>query len=386
MNEDNNINDQPTSGDDEVGAPHEPEMTDQVDMNDINDGPADWDAEHAASSTGSGAYDIGQQNYAYQAVHTEDRLVRDPNATFGGVGSGIAHRFGWDVALTRIAIGASILFSGGTAIPLYLIAWLVIPRAKSWPPIRANRPFGLGSRDLAAVVMIVAALIFAVSAGGTVGAILVPVLLIGGGLWVLTTSQTEAVATAGPSAAFAGVATSSTPVDAPPSPVTPTVPPVAVEPRSRKRRGIRLVLILLAIPLVLSLIAIPALIVAAISFGDADINFDGEVSFAPISVDEIPARIDEGATEVILDFRNLEADDFMETKDVDVSVDVGKIVVILPADLDVAVGAEVDLGQITLFEQESDGITVSRSVSSDNPDVDLNLDVNVGEILVERQN
>lgn len=64
-----------------------------------------------------------------------DRLVRDPNATLGGVASGIAHRYGFEVALTRLAFILMILFSGGTAILGYLLAWIVIPRATYWPPI-----------------------------------------------------------------------------------------------------------------------------------------------------------------------------------------------------------------------------------------------------------
>ena len=40
----------------------------------------------------------------FSSVPLEDRLVRDPNATFGGVLSGIAHRYGWDVAITRLGL------------------------------------------------------------------------------------------------------------------------------------------------------------------------------------------------------------------------------------------------------------------------------------------
>jgi phage shock protein PspC (stress-responsive transcriptional regulator) len=56
-------------------------------------------------------------------------LFRDPdNRVFGGVCSGIGHYFGIDPVILRIIFVVSFIFFG-TGILIYLILWLVIPKA-----------------------------------------------------------------------------------------------------------------------------------------------------------------------------------------------------------------------------------------------------------------
>lgn len=64
--------------------------------------------------------------------HDRDRrLFRDlDNATIAGVCSGISNYFGIDVVLVR-AIFLIVFFFGGFGIPLYIILWIVVPKAKS---------------------------------------------------------------------------------------------------------------------------------------------------------------------------------------------------------------------------------------------------------------
>lgn len=393
INEDNNnINDgdfsddsmsiEDTVSDDTVSQ----DTVSDVDATDHDEMPSMGEFGEGATSESPPTYEPPTAEPGYVAA--EDRLVRDPDATFGGVASGVAHRFGWDVALTRVAVAATFLLSGGMTVLLYLAAWIAIPRATSWPPLRSHRPFGLSSRDLAAVVLMAAALIIAASAGGQVGAVVVPLVLIGGGLWLLTQSSAGAALVGGPAPATPAVDAdqwTSPPASAAAMPAPPVAPALApaVEPRSRKRRGVKFALILLAIPFLLLLVAIPALIVAAFAFGDVD--FDSTTVVRPAVIEELPTRISEDGGELTIDLRNLDGDDFTEVRNLRASVDFGKITVLVPSSLDVNVDAEVDAGNIVVFGEESDGVSVSRNFDSEDPDIDLDLDVNLGEIVVKRE-
>lgn len=53
--------------------------------------------------------------------------IRRDRGWLGGICAGLAHRFGWDVAVVRIAVLLSFLlpFIG---VGTYLVAWLLLPR------------------------------------------------------------------------------------------------------------------------------------------------------------------------------------------------------------------------------------------------------------------
>lgn len=58
------------------------------------------------------------------------RFYRDPeNALLGGVASGLAAYFGWDVTWLRIGLVFFALVVWGTLIPIYLVVWLIAPKA-----------------------------------------------------------------------------------------------------------------------------------------------------------------------------------------------------------------------------------------------------------------
>ena len=63
-----------------------------------------------------------------------DPFRRDPNGTLAGLASAVAYRYGWDVALTRLAFVVLALATSGFLLVVYLMAWLVIPVADTWPP------------------------------------------------------------------------------------------------------------------------------------------------------------------------------------------------------------------------------------------------------------
>lgn len=62
--------------------------------------------------------------------HKSRRFYRDSeNAILGGIASGIAAYFGWDVTLIRVILVALVLLSVGNIIPLYIIMWFIAPQA-----------------------------------------------------------------------------------------------------------------------------------------------------------------------------------------------------------------------------------------------------------------
>jgi phage shock protein PspC (stress-responsive transcriptional regulator) len=68
---------------------------------------------------------------AEREIPVEKRLFRDEdNATIGGVASGFANYFGIDVVIIR-ALFVLAVFVGGFGVPLYIILWVITPKAKT---------------------------------------------------------------------------------------------------------------------------------------------------------------------------------------------------------------------------------------------------------------
>jgi phage shock protein PspC (stress-responsive transcriptional regulator) len=101
---------------------------------DLHDGPQ--------SSTNSGySQNSRQNNYSYSGgpkagptrpyPYTHDRLLRDPyDKVIGGVCSGISHYFDIDPVIVRLLM-VVLFLTFGIGFLAYLIAWAVIPAAKS---------------------------------------------------------------------------------------------------------------------------------------------------------------------------------------------------------------------------------------------------------------
>ena len=119
------------------------------------------------------------------------RLVRDPYSRLGGVASGLAHHYGIDVSLVRIAFVLT-AFATGFGFLAYLLAWLVIPRADYWPPAGSTGSVrNLSGRELGIGLAIVGLLV-ALSLGSSgPGSILLPLALVGGGVWLLIQSPND---------------------------------------------------------------------------------------------------------------------------------------------------------------------------------------------------
>lgn len=66
-------------------------------------------------------------------------LLRDPNTRLGGVASGVAHYLGMDVTLVRLLFVVFTLMAGW-GIVAYLAAWIIVPKAETWPPVWPPAP------------------------------------------------------------------------------------------------------------------------------------------------------------------------------------------------------------------------------------------------------
>lgn len=326
----------------------------------------------------------------------EGRLVRDPYTRLGGVASGIAHRYGFDVSIVRIAF-ILLTLASGFGILAYLLAWLIIPRADYWPPAgRARSSRSLSRRDMGLALAGIG-ILFALAFGGGGGTnVLIPLVLVGGGVWLLIQPSIEGDAE--PAADGDVDRMVDDPPMGSPRPGSVAAGPVStysstqpagtpVPPRSRGRKG-ALVLVglgavfLIALPIVL----IFGLIVAAFAFGDVDFDGDTRIRFEPLSAEELPATFDEENGKITIDLTNLDPDDFVSGAPgvIDARLDFGEIKVIVPEDLAVTVDSEVGLGDADVFDQNSDGFRLDVDERAADPDVELELDVGVGKVTVER--
>jgi len=325
------------------------------------------------------------------------QLVRDPYASLGGVASGIAHRLGWDTSLIRLAFVVLTFMSAGLFIPIYLLAWMIIPRADYWPPVPVGgQRSGLSQRDLGIGLAGLGFLLAIAWGAGSFGAVLLPLLMIGGGVLLLT--QNPRPIEARPASAFTPPTEDAAPATevegsdggdgGPPPPLVSESPlgqPVPPTTKGR-RRGLKIFGVLFGLFLLL-VVAIPVIVVLAVT--DGDLNFDnaGLIESVPVDVDSIPSSLSADGSEVILDLRELEPemfDDVDGAVPVMIDVDFGRIEVIVPRDIEVSGDAQADFGSIRVFDERTDGISTDFDFGSGDALIDLDLEANFGEIVVRR--
>ncbi len=374
-------------------------------------------ADPAASATDSGGGPgegyVPPQPPPYAAVPPVRRLVRDPYSRLGGVCSGIAHHTGVDVSLVRLGFVLATLFSG-IGLILYLLAWLIVPRAEYWPPAPYEAGASGGSllegRRLAYGLLAIGIVLVIFSGAGGFARMLVSVALVGAGIWLLVQPQsrsdtaptgvpvggndTAAVpATWRPSPGHVGPDTSGDeaagpppgPVDAgyseagtsttpPPNEVRTVYVPSPVPPRRRRIWPLLLIFSILLIPVVAIIGAIAFLVGFDQEFSEAD------VLIAPATAADIPGRIDEGAGTITLDLTALDIDDFADTsgspREIEIDLNAGEVTVDLPRDFPVAVDASAGAGEINVGDRYEEGIR--PRITTDDPDAVLELDIRVG--------
>lgn len=303
------------------------------------------------------------------------RLVRDPYTRLGGVASGLANYYGIDVSIVRIII-LLLAFGTGFGFFAYLLAWIIIPRADHWPPGgAAGRPFrSLTKRELGLGLAGLGLLVALAFGGGVTGSVLVPLVLVGGGLWLLLQPGSDLDEPAFEQGEAAGFVA---------NPVAPGPP---VPPRSRRRKGFKIALISFAVLIVLIPLVLIGIFVSLIASGSFD---DIEtVTITPGTTAEFPIDISRDAGDVTVDLTRLDADDFAELDTpamLDIDMDFGEITVIVPDNVPVSVDAESKLGDIEVFDEHVSGIGNRWTSTVGNADLDIEIDLGAGEVNVVRQ-
>jgi len=316
-------------------------------------------------------------------------LVRDPYAALGGIASGVAHRYGWSVALVRLSFVAVFLASCGFATLLYLAAWIIVPRARFWPPAVVGGPGEqLRGRDVGIAVVALGVIALLVVGGGNAASVLVPLALVGGGIWLLAQNQradtlpppaaADAVPNAGPIPTFA---TEPAPLGMPVAPVT------------RKRKWLFRSLIVGAVLALIALIALPIALISEVEWDDVTYTIGNDdflaARYAPDTILELPSRISTDNGRIEVDLTNIPAAEFADLTEpipLDLRVGAGDIDLVLPAGLDVAVDAQAGTGSIDVSGADLVGATISgdsvKATGAD-PVVIITATVDDGSIEIE---
>lgn len=367
------------------GLPHDGSMTDE--HLPLPDEPTDSDALIDGSDTMTDQVPPAVPSAALpppSAFYVADHgLTRDPYSTLGGVASGVAHRYGWSVPVVRLLFAAGFLASCGFATVLYLVAWVVIPRATVWPPTTVRGPGqGVRSRDLGIGIVVIGVLAFLIAGGGSAASFLVPLTLVLGGVWLLIQDQRDpapqaAVAVATPPPPFGSFAT--------PQPIGHPVPP-----RSRRSKWITRSLIGVAMVFLLALLAIP---IGFFAISSETENFSVQVStdewdiggavLKPESLAELPDSITSDVGFLDLDLTNIPASEFdaleFPTR-LDIDLDEGEIKITLPEGLDVSLVAEAADGSVDVDGAElGDAVIAEDRVEVEHADPDLILTITNGD-------
>lgn len=371
------------------------------------------------------------------------RLYRDPSGPVGGVAGGFAGYFDVDPVIPRL-LWIVALFSG-IGFPAYIVCWLVIPKAKAWPPPGYGQlPPSASQQHQTALLsgFVVLGLLAVIGTGADgLGQYLLPAALVGVGVYLLSqrpASHGHGVAEGEPSAEPPAAATGGSAwlggTDAPRSGraglVLPTVlsalaigagivamlhaaglahVPIGAAAagglvivgaglvasrrfeRGRGARGlvplgIGLACVMLAAPRVESWFddepSAPAAIVAG---QPAPRQGSGDVSFAPASMAELEPSYDLGAGKLTLDLTRLDLS--QETREVVINVGVGKALVIVPQDAPVEVRADVGMGDANALgtSQRGFGASVRSAELPEGSDkLVLRLSVGIGNAEVRR--
>ncbi len=118
---------------DTLGAPN--------DLGDNNNNNSRYNNQSSYNSNTSGSNNYNRNNYRQRQYSTNhDRLLRDPfDKKIGGVCSGVAHYFDIDPVIIRL-IMVVLFLTFGIGLVAYIIAWIVIPEARSREELYYNDP------------------------------------------------------------------------------------------------------------------------------------------------------------------------------------------------------------------------------------------------------
>lgn len=374
---------------------------------------------------------------AASAARPPRRLYRDPHGPIGGVASGFAEYFEVDPVIARLLWVVALL--SGIGLPAYVLCWLIVPKAPSWPPPgylgRSSGSSAQPATWLSGIVIIALAAMIGSGLDGF-GDYLVPMALIGFGIYLLnqrptaspTGAESARVAPAAPGATSTDGASASPPPPETRRLVTPTVLSVLaigtgmlvalgaagvahVSVATAAALGLAVVggglvaslwlgrapgLVPVGLGLVVLLISSSTLerwADTAHSTGDEmhfEVN-DREVSgvgdrrYVVSSLDDLQRRYELGVGKVDLDLSGL---DFTgQERSLNIEVGLGKATVLLPRDVSVEVRGEVGAGKVGVLGRDTEGL--DTQIEQDDPGAGagklrLQLDVGVGKVEVRR--
>ncbi len=324
------------------------------------------------------------------------QLVRHPETKLGGVAAGLAHYFGLDVSLVRLAFVVAIFFSG-LGLVVYFLAWLVIPKADRWPP-PGPAPAPLSNREL--VIGLVAFIVFGLLfvGRGDVFGLAMPALLLAGGIWLLMQREGAHRRPADSAMLIGADQPQDTVLTGTEADSNYVVPPGGPSqhpqliserggaPTGRRRRRLRRTIVILFSLIVLVPLVAAGIVIALLATGQIDARPGFSATYQPDQRADVPFDIDHDLADIELDLTEIDPADFDgEARPIAIDIDLGEIEVIVPEGMTVEVDATVDLGEVNVFGDEEDGIDNNVSVGADDPDISLDLQVGFGKITVRRQ-
>jgi phage shock protein PspC (stress-responsive transcriptional regulator) len=363
------------------------------------------------------------------------RRTVGPDRKIAGVAGGLARHLDIDPVILRVAF-VVLVFFGGAGLIAYGACWLLIPEDYS-----LRRPLGLDDRNRGIALIGAGVLAGIVMLSGTLGNDWFPwpVAIIGVIVFLVLglVDRDRPKPSAPPVPHVPDPATGSfmpaapgTYAPAPPTYVAPPPPPAyAPVPRNPRRRGPILFWFTLALAAlgigVLGIVdlagasvapsAYPAVVVgvcglmlvvgafygragglifvglvAALALWATTVaeRVDGhDIERTPTTAAATPSQLDTSAGEIDLDLTQVQDLANLDGKNIDLSADVGRIVVIVPDGLTVHVDADIDgPGHFELFGSDEGVIDQHRNVTHVGgvgaPELSINADVSVGEIKI----
>jgi phage shock protein PspC (stress-responsive transcriptional regulator) len=330
------------------------------------------------------------------------RLYRDPKGLIGGVASGFAEYFDVDPVIARLLWVVALL--SGIGLPAYVLCWLIVPKAPSWPPPGyVGRSGGAASQSttwLSGVVILALAAMIGSGLDGF-GDYLLPAALVGFGVYLLNQRPLAASSDGAAEAAAIADVGSGAPAEPSPEPrglVTPMVLSVLaigagtlvalgaagvvhVSLATAAASGLALVgggLVASLwlgrapglVPVGLGLIAL--LLSAStlerwvggaarevsesvhIQVNDAESTGLGSRTYVITSLDELGPRYEVGMGQVVLDLSQLDLTG--QERSVELEVGLGEATVIVPRDVALEVRGEVGTGAASVLGREIGGV------------------------------
>ena len=343
-----------------------------------------------------------------------------------GVAGGIARHLDIDPIIVRVALVVAVFF-GGAGLLAYIGAWILVPEEGT-----DDEPLGLDARSRSLALAGVGVLALLCAVGDWAGAFWFPwplAILAAVVIWFLNRKDRTPREQAGYGYAeptFTGAEAVSE------TSYAPAVQQYAREPRRQprnpRRRGPVLFFFTLALvalaegvlgvvdlagvavtdsaypALALGIIALMLLVgsfwgragglialglVAALvtAIGTASSQFpEDHHTFAPTSPGEVRDSYEFGGGELLLDLSGVGDVDALDGRDIAIDGVGGRVEVLVPDGMDVAVQTQVVAGDSRVFDQRSDGFDVAQNGFLDGgdevPDMTITIDLVAGEIIV----